>query len=161
MSDEGMIPPGLPHVGDPVFLPETPEPEIAWMSDECHELFTALALAQGEIRGALRRETNDYYKSKYADLDSVWESIREPLSKNGLCVIQTMQPHNRKLALVTMLGHKSGQWMRSMMPVNPDKGGSIHAVGSAITYLRRYALMAIVGVSPADDDGNAATTGGR
>lgn len=133
----------------------TTEPETPWMSAECSQLFTALALAQGEIEGALKTGTNDHFKSKYADLEAVWEAIRAPLSRHGLAVIQLMRPTPDGTRLVSVLTHKSGQWVRSEVPVRPEKN-SIHAIGSALTYFRRYSLMALVGVSPTDDDGNEA-----
>jgi hypothetical protein len=125
-------------------------------SENINELVTALAKAQGEIQPAAKDSTNPHFKSRYADLSSVWDACRLPLSKNGLAVMQTTAVVNDKLTVVTTLAHSSGQWMRSELPVlvannNPQ------ALGSALTYMRRYALSAIVGVAPGDDDdGNAA-----
>lgn len=118
-------------------------------------LFGALAAAQGELTSASKDKANEFYGSKYADLDSVVETIRGPLSRHKLAVIQRMVRTREGTLLETRLGHESGEWIASHVPIKPDKPG-IHAIGSAITYMRRYALMAIVGIAPADDDGNQA-----
>jgi len=134
------------------------------MSENINELISALALAQGQIRGAVKDSDNPFFKSKYADLNSIWNACREALSMHGLAVAQTMFENEKgDLFLQTTLGHSSGQWIKSNLPINiqSSKEGSrvneLQLLGSAITYLRRYALAAIVGVAPdEDDDGNAA-----
>lgn len=138
------------------YVPEHSDP---WSSDEVHELFTALSKAQGELQAATKDKTNPFYSSKYADLEAVMAVSRGPLSKHGLCVTQVIRPTERGSVLVTILGHSSGQWIRSETPIKPEKNG-IHAIASAITYMRRYAYMSIVGISTEDDDGNNATKGG-
>lgn len=124
-------------------------------SEQINELAAALAKAQGEITGALKDSANPFYKSKYADLASVWDACKEPLSKNGLCVIQTPRITERGRVLVTTLAHSSGQWISSELPINPVKDDP-QGLGSAISYMRRYALTAIVGVAQIDDDGEKA-----
>jgi hypothetical protein len=124
-------------------------------SEQINELAAALAKAQGEIEGASKSSANPHFKSKYADLAACWDACRAPLSKNGLAVVQ-MPSHEEGVATVTtLLTHSSGQWMRSEVSVKPGKPDA-QGLGSAITYLRRYALMAVVGIAPEDDDGNAA-----
>lgn len=122
-----------------------------------NELFAALAKAQGKIKGATKDVANPFFKSKYADLASVWDACRDALSENGLSVIQATEAGNADTVTVyTTLGHSSGQYITSgltMKPVKADPQG----IGSTITYARRYALAAMVGVAPEDDDGNAAT----
>lgn len=125
-------------------------------SESIAALAAALAKAQGEIKGAAKDTANPFFKSKYADLASVWEACRAELTKNGLSVIQTTDDGGNGITVVTTLAHSSGEWIRgrlTMRPVKDDPQG----VGSAITYARRYALAAIVGVAPEDDDGNAAS----
>lgn len=126
-------------------------------SEQINELATALAKAQGEITGALKDSANPFFKSKYSDLASCWDACRSALSKNGLAVTQfpstTSDGH---LNLATSLTHSSGQWMRSEFSMRP-KDDSPQAMGSALTYARRYALCAVVGVAQVDDDGNAAS----
>jgi len=126
-------------------------------SELINELATALAKAQGEITGALKDSANPFFKSKYADLASCWDACRSALSKNGLAILQAPSTtENGHLNLATTLMHSSGQWMRSELSVTP-KDDSPQAFGSALTYARRYALTAMVGVAQVDDDGNAAS----
>ena len=126
-------------------------------SDSINELAAALAKAQGAMKGAAKDADNPFFKSKYADLASVWDACREALSANSLAVVQTMDSDSADtVTIVTTLMHSSGQWVSgrlTMHPVKPDPQG----IGSAITYARRYALAAMVGVAPEDDDGNAAS----
>jgi hypothetical protein len=132
-------------------------------SESINELMGALAKAQGIMSGAAKDSSNPFFKSKYADLSSVWNACRESLSQHGLCVSQTMNMDEEgSMCIITTLAHSSGQWMRSYLPIKitPEPGKKINelqVLGSALTYLRRYALAAIVGVCPdEDDDGNAA-----
>jgi hypothetical protein len=127
-------------------------------SEHIDQLLTALAKAQGKITPALKDKTNPFFKSSYADLSSVWNACRQQLSENGLSVMQTVgTSQTGGMMLVTTLGHSSGQWMRSEMPIILQKQDP-QALGSAITYYRRYSLAAIVGVvADEDDDGNTAT----
>ena len=124
-------------------------------SIEIGELAGALAKAQGKITGALKDSANPFFKSKYADLASVWDACREHLSANGLAVIQTTDADEHGITVVTTLAHSSGQWIRGRLTMHP-KDGSPQAYGSCLTYARRYALAAIVGVAQVDDDANAA-----
>lgn len=125
-------------------------------SDNIAELATALSKAQSEIQGAKKDCANPFFKSKYADLSSVWDACREPLTKNGLSVIQTTSERDGNIYLFTTLAHSSGQWIRSELKVIVGKP-DIQALGSSLTYCRRYSLAMIAGVCPEDDDGNAAT----
>lgn len=128
-------------------------------SENISELSSALAKAQGEMQAAIKDSINPFFKSKYADLGSVWDAARPVLSKNGLCVIQTTEIINDKVVMVTTLSHSSGQWIKAYLPLNPTKQDS-QGMGAAITYLRRYSLSAIVGVV-CDDDDDGETTSGR
>jgi len=134
-------------------------------SSEISELLTALSLAQGAIENAVKDSDNPYHKSHYSDLASVRNAIRKPLMENGLSVIQgTEISCDGEMILVTMLGHKSGQWIKcfyKIMPGQSRSGGFMlsndpQSIGSAITYGRRYMLMAMTGVAPDDDDGEKA-----
>jgi len=130
------------------------------MSPEIGKLMEALAKAQGEIKGAVKDSKNPHFKSSYADLASIAEACRAPLSKHGIAVVQI--PHNcgRDIAVTTMLGHSSGQWIRGRLSVAPVKFDA-QSVGSVTTYLRRYSLAAMAGVAPEDDDGEAAQGRGQ
>ena len=125
------------------------------MSENINEIMTALSKAQGKIQPASKDKSNPYFKSKYADLASVWEACREALSEQGLAVVQTVGNKDSGMVLITTLGHSSGQWIRSEMPIIVSKNDP-QTLGSAITYYRRYSLSAIVGVAPEDDDGEKA-----
>lgn len=126
-------------------------------SESICDLAKALAQVQATLVPAKRDSTNPYYNSTYADLSSVWESCRETLAKNGLCVIQGNSIGAEKTLIVeTILIHESGQWVQSELALPLSKADP-QGVGSAMTYGRRYGLAAIVGiVADADDDGNAA-----
>lgn len=124
-------------------------------SENIAELATALSRAQGKITGALKDSSNPFFKTKYADLASVWDACREQLSANGLAVVQTLSNDAENIVVITTLTHSSGQWMRGRLAVKPVKSDP-QGIGSAITYARRYALAAIVGVAQIDDDAEAA-----
>jgi len=126
-------------------------------SETINELATALSKAQGAIGGAIKDSTNPFFKSKYADLKSVWCVIREPLSANGLSIVQFPESGENGVKLETILMHTSGQWLSNSFEM-PVMKKDAQAVGSAITYARRYALTAIMGVYQEDDDGNTATS---
>ena len=126
-------------------------------SESIGKLTAALAKVQKEIKAAKKDAFNPFFKSNYADLNAVWGSCRELLAKNELAVIQTTREGAHGTELVTMLAHSSGEWIRGAMKLAP-KVWDAQGVGSAMTYFRRYALAAIVGVvSDEDDDGNEAT----
>jgi hypothetical protein len=129
-------------------------------STELGALAEALSKAQAVIEGAKEDCVNPFFKSKYADLASVWNACKKPLTANGLSVLQTIENGGEKAYLVTMLLHTSGQWVRSFMPIKTTKDDA-QGFGSAVTYCRRYALAAMVGVCPADDDGEAAMHNAR
>lgn len=124
-------------------------------SEQLNELAAALAKAQGQIEGAKKDSINQFFKSSYATLSNVWDACRKPLSDNGLSIIQCPEESENGIVIETMLIHSSGQWIKSRYAIPVSKLDA-QAVGSAITYGRRYALSAIVGIAPEDDDGNAA-----
>lgn len=120
-------------------------------------LAKALCKAQSEMKPALKDSVNPFFKSKYADLASVSEAVIPLLSRNGMCVIQTTDKEADGVTLVTTLAHESGQWIRGRLFMRPTKNDP-QGIGSCLTYQRRYALAAIVGLtSEEDDDGNAAS----
>lgn len=126
------------------------------MSGEIKELADALSKAQGEMKGAAKDSANPFFKSKYADLASVWEAFRVPFTKHGLAMVQSAHSDEKSVTIVTMLTHSSGQWIRESLTLFP-KDSSPQSFGSAITYGRRYAAQSMAGVCPEDDDGNAAS----
>jgi hypothetical protein len=125
-------------------------------SEQINELAAALCKAQGKIKHAVKDSANPFFKSKYADLTSVWDAIRDAFQSEGLAVAQCPRVlDNGANVLETVLMHRSGQWMSSTVPLNPVKNDP-QGIGSAITYMRRYALQAMAGVCADDDDGEAA-----
>lgn len=125
-------------------------------SEAINEIACALAKAQKAIKGAKKDSANPFFKSRYADLASVSDACREPLADNGIAVVQPPATlENGEVAVTTMLVHSSGQWMRETLSVKPKDDGP-QAMGSVITYLRRYSLAAFAGVAPEDDDAEAA-----
>ena len=127
-------------------------------SPEINKLAAALAKAQGQMDGAKKDSSNPHFKSKYADLSSVWDACRAALSSNGLAVIQMPgECVDGRVAMTTTLTHASGQWMRETLTI-PLQKVDAQGYGSATTYARRYALAAFVGIAPEDDDGNAAVS---
>lgn len=128
-------------------------------SQEIGKLAEALAKAQAVIEGAREDNKNPFFKSRYADLKSVWAACKKPLTDNGLAVLQTVELVGERVVLVTTLAHSSGQWVKSYLPIIVMKNDP-QSQGSAMTYARRYALAALVGVCPADDDGETAMNRG-
>lgn len=140
-------------------------------SQEITEIAMALAKVQSVLEGAKKTSANPFHKSKYADLSEVWDRLKDILPENGLSVSQLMIPLDGRDYLMTFLMHKSGQWLKSYAPIiiqtitSKAKDGSetvntkmdSQGIGSAMTYMRRYSLCAMIGVVQEDDDGNAAT----
>lgn len=131
-------------------------------SENIGELAKALTKAQAAMRGAATSGTNSHFNSVYATLDDVISAVREPLTSNGLSWVQQTDDVEGGVGVWTMLLHESGQWIRSLTVI-PTNQKSAHAVGSAITYARRFGLAAMCGISPKeeDDDANVAATGER
>ncbi len=132
---------------------------IQHMSPELDQLAAALAKAQSQIQPAVKDRQNPAFRSNYADLASVWDACRVALASNALSVSQHPgRLEDGTVTVTTALMHASGQHIISVAAAMP-KDGSAQAAGSVVTYLRRYALAAAVGVAPGDDDdGHAAGT---
>jgi hypothetical protein len=124
-------------------------------SEQIDQIAKALSAAQKSIRGAKKDSNNPHYKSRYADLASVWDACRDALTAQGLAVVQSAGSVDGQLRVSTMLVHTSGQWFADDLLV-PVRDTGPQAVGSAITYGRRYSLAAFVGVAPEDDDAESA-----
>lgn len=121
-----------------------------------NELFSALAKAQASMLPAFKTSDNPFFKSKYADFGEVVHASRPALTANGLSVTQRIiLLSDGSEALHSVLGHASGQYIDSVMRIRPAKN-DVQALGSYITYLKRYAYAALIGVATEDDDGEAA-----
>lgn len=126
-------------------------------SPDLGKLFEALAKAQGELKPAVLDMVNPHFNSKYASLTSCQDAYREPLSKNGLSIVQQVYTGKEGYYIRTTLGHSSGQWMSNVFKLLLDKQ-NMQGLGSAVTYARRYGINALVGlVDIEDDDGNGAS----
>ena len=127
-----------------------------WKSDQIDKLAGALAKAQSQIRGAAKKSKNPFFNSNYADLHTVIESCMPQLSANGISVVQGTDFNKRDgWSVTTMLMHSSGQWIKSNCKIILGPKQDIQALGSAITYGRRYLLSSMAGVGQFDDDGNS------
>lgn len=126
-------------------------------SETTAKLDAALAKAQGEIEAASKDKVNPAFRSKYADLTSVWAAIRPALSKHGIAITQwPVHSDDNRLHIVTRLAHE-GEWIRAEFSI-PVVKQDPHGYGSATTYAKRFSLAACVGVvADDDDDGNAAS----
>jgi len=123
-------------------------------STEIKNLATALCEFQGAVETIKKGETNPFFKSKYASLNDILNVIRQPLADNGLSFVQFPKG---KYGLDTMLMHTSGEWLSESYEMEPTKHDP-QGAGSVITYQRRYALGAILGLNiDEDDDGNKAS----
>jgi hypothetical protein len=118
-------------------------------SEHINELATALAKAQAEMKNAKLNKVNPHFKSRYADLAEIRDTVTPALSKNGIAVVHGMERAETGIDVVTRLIHASGQWVESRFPIAMDKP---QAMASGITYGRRYNLSAIANISADDDD---------
>lgn len=122
-------------------------------SDTITEITKALINFHKEVSPVKRTASNPFFKSKYAPLSEILKEIHEPLVNNGLTILQFPEDQNN---LTTMLLHESGEFFQATYIMNPVKSDP-QAIGSAITYQRRYAIGAILNLNiDDDDDGNKA-----
>lgn len=128
--------------------------------DNLEKLAAAMVKVQEEIKVAKKDKANPFFKSKYADLGAVWEACHEALTKNGIAVIQRPTFRDGVHLLTTDLLHESGQSISGDYLIRPVKDDP-QAMGSAVTYARRYSLAAMVGIICEDDDGAKASTRGK
>ena len=138
-------------------MEELSQVQTPTMSPTIGKLAEALSQAQGIMEGAVKDGDNPFFKSHYATLHSTFAACRDPLSKNGLCVIQTTEKGNGEITVITTLAHKSGEWIKGELSITPAKTDA-QTLGSCLSYLRRYSLQSIVGLSASDDDAEAAMT---
>lgn len=140
---------------------QLPEPSRyrAHRSESTANLAKALAAVQAEMEHPKKNATNPHYKSNFADLPTTIDSVKALLGKHGLAVTQIpTTDENGELVLITEVLHVSGESLTGYYPIKPQQN-TPQGIGSAITYARRYAYQAMLGIAPAgeDDDGNAAS----
>jgi hypothetical protein len=126
-------------------------------SETIKELATALSKAQGSFKPAAKTAKNPHFGNMFAPLESIIESVRDPLAKNGLSFMQITEFENGITTLRTTVLHSSGEWISSSYEIKPERA-TPQGMGSAMTYARRYTLSALLGLATEeDDDGNAAS----
>lgn len=127
-------------------------------SDSIAKLAQALAKAQGEMENASKNSQNPHFRSKYADLAEIINTVRPVLAKHGLSVTQFPSFDGTLAHVETIIAHESGEWM-SGTTSSPVQKADPQGIGSATTYLRRYSLAAVCNLAQEDDDANAASKG--
>jgi hypothetical protein len=125
------------------------------MSEQIDQIAAALAAAQAELVNPPKLKVNPHFKSSYVDLSDGLAAVRKTLSAHGISFVQATDGETGVIILHTCLMHSSGQWIKSTYPV--ASLGKHQEMGGALTYARRYALFAMVGIAGEDDmDGNDA-----
>lgn len=122
-----------------------------------NKVAAALVKAQKEFGPALKSSTNPHFKSRYADLAACVEAVIDALNNNGIALTQRLNPCDDGVIVETVFIHESGEIINCGQLHVPSTKQDAQGYGSALTYARRYSLMAACGIAPEDDDGNAAT----
>lgn len=120
-------------------------------SQSVAKLFAAVVAAGGELKNPPKDSVNPHFKSRYADLATVLDTVRPVLTRHKLAVVQMPTEMDGGPGLATTLVHESGEWMRSTVRLYPGKQDP-QGIGSALTYARRYGLQAVLGIAADDDD---------
>lgn len=121
------------------------------------KIASALVKAQKAFGPALKTATNPHFRSKYADLSACVEAVIDALNGNGIALIQQTHECESGVMVETVFVHESGETLSSGKLHVPAAKNDPQGYGSALTYARRYSLMAACGIAPEDDDGNAAS----
>jgi hypothetical protein len=121
------------------------------------QISAAFVKAQRAFGPALKTNTNPAFRSKYADLSACVEAVIDALHQHGIALMQKTEPSERGVKIQTVLIHESGETIDSGWLEVPASKQDPQGYGSALTYARRYSLMAACGIAPEDDDGNAAS----
>ena len=130
-------------------------------SETITELCKALSAAQGEFQPATKGRTNPHLNSKYATLDDVIDAVRQPMKAHGLSFVQPLSNGNEgAVVLETVILHESGEWIGTTAHVPALSGNrgvnELQSFGGALTYMRRYMLTSMLGISSEEDgDGNS------
>ncbi len=121
------------------------------------EIASALVKAQRQFGPALKSSNNPHFRSKYADLAACVEAVIDGLNSNGIALLQPTHECADGVIVETLFVHESGETMSAGKLHVPAVKNDPQGYGSALTYARRYSLMAACGIAPEDDDGNAAS----
>ncbi|HTH11647.1 MAG TPA: ERF family protein [Acidovorax sp.] len=122
---------------------------------------SAMVKAQQQFGPALKTNTNPHFKTKYADLSACIEAVIDALNSNGIFLMQSSHECERGVSVETVFVHESGETISAGKLTVPAAKQDPQGYGSALTYARRYSLMAACGMAPEDDDGNQATAAKR
>jgi len=122
------------------------------------QIASALVKAQKAFGPALKTATNPHFRSKYANLSACIEAVIDALNDNGIALLQQNHPCDNGVIVETVFLHESGESLHCGQLHVPASKHDAQGYGSALTYARRYSLMAACGIAPEDDDGNAAST---
>lgn len=122
-----------------------------------NKVAAALVKAQKAFGPALKSSTNPHFRSRYADLSACVEAVIDALNDNGIALMQRVSPCDDGVIVETVFVHESGEIINCGQLHVPASKQDAQGYGSALTYARRYSLMAACGIAPEDDDGNAAT----
>ena len=118
---------------------------------------SALVKAQKGFAPAIKSSTNPHFKSKYVDLAGCVEAVIDSLNANGVMLMQPCHESESGVTVETLFIHESGEVFSAGKLHVPASKQDPQGYGSALTYARRYSLMAACGIAPEDDDGNAAS----
>lgn len=121
------------------------------------KIASALVKAQKAFGPALKSSSNPHFRSRYADLSACVEAVIDALNDNGIAMMQRVSPSDNGVIVETVLIHESGETITNGQLHVPATKHDAQGYGSALTYARRYSLMAACGIAPEDDDGNAAS----
>lgn len=121
------------------------------------QIASALVKAQKEFGPALKTNTNPHYRSRYADLSACIEAVIDSLNTNGIYLMQLTDECEGGVKVSTVFIHESGEQLSGGSLFMPASKQDAQGFGSALSYARRYSLMAACGIAPEDDDGNQAT----
>lgn len=127
------------------------------MQPSFNKVAAALVKAQKAFGPALKSSTNPHFRSRYADLSACVEAVIDALNDNGIALMQRVSPCDDGVIVETVFVHESGEIINCGQLHVPASKQDAQGYGSALTYARRYSLMAACGIAPEDDDGNAAT----
>jgi len=117
----------------------------------------AFVAAKREFAPALKTSSNPHFRSKYADLAGCLEAVNEALLNQGIAVFQETSECDNGVIVETVFLHESGETLRGGRLHVPAPKQDPQGYGSALTYARRYSIMAACGIAAEDDDGNAAS----
>ena len=120
-------------------------------------LAKALVKAQATFEAATKDSNNPHFRSKYADLGNCVNAVKDALNSNGIFYLQRSKPHDSGVIVETVFIHESGEQLSAGELFVPAQKHDPQGFGSALTYARRYSLLAATGIAPEDDDGNAAS----